>query len=117
MRRTIAADTLRKTLTQYLTTTFGLADDDVRQGLERFLSHPEQGIFRGPYVRIRTPFGTADGDWRAGLDWTPDGFTPGCTRPARSPACPPATTPRGPGVPRRTVRWRSASRPTRWPPT
>ncbi|MET8354538.1 DEAD/DEAH box helicase [Micromonospora sp. NPDC005206] len=76
MRPTIAADTLRRTLTQYLTTTFGLTEDGVRQGLEGFLSHPEQGIFRGPYLRIRTPFRPAEGDWRAGLDWAPAGFAP-----------------------------------------
>ncbi|MEH0972814.1 DEAD/DEAH box helicase [Micromonospora sp. CPCC 205546] len=76
MRPTIAADTLRRTLTQYLTTTFGLTDEGVRQGLEGFLSHPEQGIFRGPYLRIRTPFRTAEGGWRAGLDWAPADFTP-----------------------------------------
>ncbi|MGN9768429.1 DEAD/DEAH box helicase [Micromonospora sp. SD12] len=76
MRPTIAADTLRRTLTQYLTTTFGLTEDGVRQGLEGFLSHPEQGIFRGPYLRIRTPFRPAAGNWRASLDWAPADFTP-----------------------------------------
>ncbi|MET8318487.1 DEAD/DEAH box helicase [Micromonospora sp. NPDC005189] len=76
MRPTIAADTLRRTLTQYLTTTFGLTEDAVRHGLEGFLSHPEQGIFRGPYLRIRTPFRPAEGDWRADLDWAPADFTP-----------------------------------------
>ncbi|MDG4830480.1 DEAD/DEAH box helicase [Solwaraspora sp. WMMD1047] len=76
MRPTIAAETLRSTLTQYLATTFGLSEDGVRDGLERFLSHPEQGIFRGPYLRIRTPFRPASGDWRADLDWAPAGFTP-----------------------------------------
>ena len=76
MRPTIAADTLRRTLTQYLTTTFGLTEEGVRQGLEGFLSHPEQGIFRGPYLRIRTPFRPAEGDWRACLEWAPADFTP-----------------------------------------
>ncbi|MBQ1059825.1 DEAD/DEAH box helicase [Micromonospora sp. C41] len=76
MRPTIAADTLRQTLTQYLTTTFGLTEDGVRQGLEGFLSHQQQGIFRGPYLRIRTPFRPAVGDWRACLDWAPADFTP-----------------------------------------
>ncbi|MEV4481700.1 DEAD/DEAH box helicase [Micromonospora coxensis] len=76
MRPTIAADTLRRTLTQYLTTTFGLTEDGVRHGLEGFLSHPEQGIFRGPYLRIRTPFRPAEGDWRACLDWAPADFAP-----------------------------------------
>ncbi|MEU8425074.1 DEAD/DEAH box helicase [Micromonospora sp. NPDC048835] len=76
MRPTIAADTLRRTLTQYLTTTFGLTEDGVRHGLEGFLSHSEQGIFRGPYLRIRTPFRPAEGGWRAHLDWAPADFTP-----------------------------------------
>ncbi|GAA1376679.1 DEAD/DEAH box helicase [Catellatospora chokoriensis] len=76
MRPTIAADALRRSLTQYLTTTFGLAESGVRDGLEGFLSHPEQGLFRGPYLRIRTPFRPAEGEWRAGLEWTPSGFTP-----------------------------------------
>ncbi|MEU0559369.1 DEAD/DEAH box helicase [Dactylosporangium sp. NPDC006015] len=76
MRPTIAANALQQSLTQYLTTTFGLTDEGVRQGLERFLSHPEQGVFRGPYLRIRTPFRPADDGWRSHLEWAPDGFTP-----------------------------------------
>jgi hypothetical protein len=62
-------------LTQYLTTTFGMAERQVRDGLETFLTHPEQGIFRGPYLRIRTPFRTA-ADAPRHLEWTPAGFTP-----------------------------------------
>jgi ATP-dependent helicase YprA (DUF1998 family) len=76
MRPTVAADALQHSLTQYLTTTFGLTDERVRQGLERFLSHPEQGIFRGPYLRIRTPFRPAGTGWQAHLDWFPTGFRP-----------------------------------------
>jgi ATP-dependent helicase YprA (DUF1998 family) len=67
---------LPPTLTQYLTTTFGLTEEGVRQGLEGFLSHPEQGIFRGPYLRIRTPFREAEVGWRADLDWAPNNFAP-----------------------------------------
>jgi len=76
MRPTIAADALRHTLTQYLTTTFGLVEESVRRGLEAFLAHPEQGIFRGPYLRIRTPFRPAGEGWRSSLEWAPDGFAP-----------------------------------------
>jgi len=54
VRPTLAADALQRVLTQYLTTTFGLTEDSVAEGLAGFLSHPEQGIFRGPYLRIRT---------------------------------------------------------------
>lgn len=56
MRPTLAAAQLRGSLTQYLTTTYALTDEDTRRALERFLEHPETGMFRGPYLRIRTPF-------------------------------------------------------------
>ncbi|MFC5751074.1 DEAD/DEAH box helicase [Actinomadura rugatobispora] len=76
MRPTLAADEVRRNLTQYLTTTFALADDQVREGLERFLNHDEQGIFRGPYLRIRTPFRKVGDDWRNPLEFMPDGPAP-----------------------------------------
>ncbi len=72
MKPTLAAEELKRNLTQYLTTTFALADRPVRDGLERFLNHPATGIFRGPYLRIRTPFKAATGDWKQHLEWAPD---------------------------------------------
>src|SRR4051794_25696694 len=72
----VAADSLKKTLTQYLTTTFGLSEANSRGGLEAFLTHPERGISRGPSLRTRTPFRPADGDWRSPLEWAPAGFSP-----------------------------------------
>ncbi|MFE9975751.1 DEAD/DEAH box helicase [Streptomyces hirsutus] len=75
MKPTLAAAQLRGSLTQYLTTTYALADEDTRLALERFLGDPETGIFRGPYLRIRTPFHTADDRWRSALEWQPS-FTP-----------------------------------------
>ncbi|MEV7568630.1 DEAD/DEAH box helicase [Streptomyces tanashiensis] len=71
MRPTLAAAQLRGSLTQYLTTTYALADEDTRLALERFLGDPESGIFRGPYLRIRTPFHTADKGWERHLEWIP----------------------------------------------
>ncbi|MFC4909884.1 DEAD/DEAH box helicase [Actinomadura gamaensis] len=76
MRPTLAAEEVRRNITQYLTTTFALADEQVRDGLERFLNHPAQGIFRGPYLRIRTPFTPAGDGWHDRLEWVPDGFSP-----------------------------------------
>ena len=52
-----------------------LADEETRLALERLLGDPETGIFRGPYLRIRTPFHSADDGWRAALEWQPS-FTP-----------------------------------------
>ena len=72
MRPMLAAEELKRNLTQYLTTTFALADRPAREGLERFLNDPRQGMFRGPYLRIRTPFMHAGANWRQVLDWAPD---------------------------------------------
>ena len=40
MRPTLAAEELKTNLTQYLSTTFALADPPVREALEKFLNHP-----------------------------------------------------------------------------
>src|SRR5271165_6332269 len=71
VRPTLAAEELKRNITQYLSTTFALADQPVRDGLERFLNHPDHGIFRGPYLRIRTPFRSAENSWQDILEWAP----------------------------------------------
>ncbi len=78
MKPTLAAAQLRGSLTQYLTTTHALTEKDTRGALERFPGHPETGIFRGPYLRIRTPFHLADDGWRRHPEWSAGfpGFTP-----------------------------------------
>ncbi|MCK9904166.1 RNA helicase [Parafrankia colletiae] len=73
MRPTLAADGLRRILTQFLTTTFALAGADERAALERFLEHPEHGIYRGPYLRVRIPFRAAAAGWERHLEWRPGG--------------------------------------------
>jgi ATP-dependent helicase YprA (DUF1998 family) len=76
MRPTLAAEELRQTITQYLTTTFALDDEPTREALDAFLNDPVAGIFRGPFLRIRTPFRLADAGWRRRLEWAPEGFKP-----------------------------------------
>ncbi|WP_162948433.1 DEAD/DEAH box helicase, partial [Streptomyces europaeiscabiei] len=72
MRPTLAAEQVRDSLSQYLSTTYALADESTRGALERFLGDAEDGIFRGPYLRIRTPFRAAEGvDWQRHLTWWP----------------------------------------------
>ncbi|GGK40666.1 helicase [Pilimelia terevasa] len=72
---TLQATNIRHSLVDYLTTTFGLTDGDARDGLDRFLSVPDSGMFKGPYVRLRLPFRPADEGWRDALDWY-GGFPP-----------------------------------------
>lgn len=67
---------LREALVEYLATTFALSDDETRAELARFLADPRDGIFRGPYLRVRTPFRAVADGWGSPLDWLPDGFRP-----------------------------------------
>ena len=64
----IEAEIIRQSVTDYLTTTFALTDESANHALTEFLSDPNNGIFKGPYVRIRLPFqpSTLGG---AGLEW------------------------------------------------
>ncbi|MDX3116727.1 DEAD/DEAH box helicase [Streptomyces scabiei] len=74
MRPTLAARTLRDTTVEYLTTTFALAEPDTQDALEAFLTDPADGLFRGPYLRVRRPFRPAEDGWQRHLDWWPGGF-------------------------------------------
>ncbi|MFD0304110.1 DEAD/DEAH box helicase [Streptomyces sp. NPDC127119] len=76
MRPTLAAQTLRDTTVEYLTTTFALAEPDTQDALEDFLTDPADGLFRGPYLRIRRPFRPAVDGWQRHLDWQQKDFQP-----------------------------------------
>ncbi|MGH4029373.1 DEAD/DEAH box helicase [Actinomycetota bacterium Odt1-20B] len=78
MRPTLEAEGLKKSLLQYLSTTYALTDEGARQALHRFLGDDTAGMFRGPFLRIRTPFVTAQpNSWEPYLDWRrSDGWTP-----------------------------------------
>lgn len=75
---TLAAEDLQTAVTQYLTTSFALADDDVRDELSAFFTTPDtpSRVFRGPYVRVRTDYRTAAPGWERALDWYPENFRP-----------------------------------------
>ena len=71
----LVADEVRQALVEYLTTTFALSDADARAALGKFLRGSD-GIFRGPYLRVKTPYESVGDDWESPLDWLPDGFRP-----------------------------------------
>ncbi|MFE6864516.1 DEAD/DEAH box helicase [Nocardia sp. NPDC057668] len=73
---TLQADRLREGLTDYLATTFALTDPDAQGALADFIGHPRDGMFKGPFVRLRLPFAAARGNWGMHLDWWPTGFVP-----------------------------------------
>ena len=72
----LVVDEVRQSLVEYLASTFALADEEVRKALSEFLQDQADGIFRGPYLRVRTPFASVDQYWRSPLDWLPEGFKP-----------------------------------------
>jgi ATP-dependent helicase YprA (DUF1998 family) len=77
---TVAAGSIREGLLDFLKTTFALADLPAELALTEFLEHPTDGIFKGPYLRLRLPFRPAADGWRQVLDWHPlddgKGFAP-----------------------------------------
>src|SRR5690606_38252436 len=73
---TLQADHLREGLTDYLATTFALTDPDTQAALTDFVGHPQEGMFKGPYVRLRLPFAPARGNWAVHSDWLPKEFVP-----------------------------------------
>ena len=62
-------------VTEYLTTTFSLANPETAKALKSFLDDTETGMFRGPYVRTRLPYARAT-QWEDLLGWLPSWFTP-----------------------------------------
>ncbi|MGW4814096.1 DEAD/DEAH box helicase [Kitasatospora cineracea] len=76
MRPTLQARGLKESLLQYLSTTYALTDEGAREALHRFLGDETSGMFRGPYLRIRTPFTVAGEEWRKHLEWQREGFRP-----------------------------------------
>jgi ATP-dependent helicase YprA (DUF1998 family) len=72
----LVAGELKASIVEYLATTFALSDDDTYAALTKFLLDGEDGIFRGPYLRVRLPFVDAPDNVDHGLRWTPPGFRP-----------------------------------------
>ncbi len=76
MRPTLQARALKESLLEYLTTTYALSDEGARAALREFLGDEQTGMFRGPFLRVRTPFTGAGPGWEDLLDWSPPGFIP-----------------------------------------
>ena len=72
----IVASEVKQAVVEFLATTFALSDDDVREALQSFLQHENDGIFRGPYLRVRTKFRPAPATWKSPLGWMPNWFSP-----------------------------------------
>lgn len=72
---TYASRHLAHGITEYLTTSFSLADPGAAQQLEEFLTASESSLFYGPYIRTKLPFAPAE-NWEGVLRYMPKGFVP-----------------------------------------
>src|SRR5262249_41462241 len=54
------AENIRKQVLFYLQSTFDFRDKEVDKAFERFLTDPENGLFKGPWAQLRRPFRPAD---------------------------------------------------------
>lgn len=72
----LLAEETKDSITEYLSTTFALADPNAGSALSEFLRDPETGIFRGPYLKVRTPYQQVPAKWTSPLEWMPKGFRP-----------------------------------------
>jgi len=72
----LLAEETKDSITEYLSTTFALSDPNAGSALSEFLRDPETGIFRGPYLKVRTPYQQVPSKWTSPLDWMPAGFRP-----------------------------------------
>lgn len=54
------AENIRKQVLFYLQSTFDFREKSVEKGFERFLTDPETGLFKGPWVQLRRPFRPAE---------------------------------------------------------
>ena len=54
------AENIRKQVLFYLQSTFDFRDKAVEKAFERFLTDPDTGLFKGPWVQLRRPFRPAD---------------------------------------------------------
>ncbi|MGI8901901.1 MAG: DEAD/DEAH box helicase [Nocardioides sp.] len=72
----LVARELKASIVEYLATTFALSDDEAYRALTEFLLDETDGIFRGPYLRVRLPFIDAPPDADLGVAWAPAGFQP-----------------------------------------
>lgn len=69
------ADEIRSGVTEYLTTSFSLADSPTSARLADFLTSRDTGMFHGPYVRTRLPY-APDTSGERFYSWLPDSFIP-----------------------------------------
>lgn len=63
------AENIRKQVLFYLQSTFDFREKSVEKAFERFLTDPDTGLFKGPWVQLRRPYRPADANERVPFDF------------------------------------------------
>ena len=50
------AENIKQQVMFYLQSTFDFSDPLVESAFQRFLEHPENGLFKGPWVQLSRPY-------------------------------------------------------------
>ncbi|MES5265449.1 DEAD/DEAH box helicase [Priestia megaterium] len=56
----VLANEIKRTVADYLDTTFSFQDEQLGESLKDFITDPKDGMFKGPYLAVRLPFRKAN---------------------------------------------------------
>lgn len=65
---------VRSAVLEYIKATFRFREKELNDKFHAFVADPTTGLFRGPYISLKTPFVKADDDERIPLEIKP-GFS------------------------------------------
>lgn len=63
---------VKHSILEYLKATFSFKDKAVHEAFYRFIDHPEDGVFKGPYISLKLPFVKTPEDFDIPLEIKPD---------------------------------------------
>jgi len=63
---------VKHSILEYLKATFSFKDIAVHKAFYQFVTHPEEGIFKGPYISLKLPFVKAKEDEIIPLEIAPN---------------------------------------------
>jgi DEAD/DEAH box helicase domain-containing protein len=63
---------VKQSIIEYLKATFGFKEKVVSDAFYNFIEDPKEGIFKGPYVSLKLPFETSEGNEKMPLEIAPN---------------------------------------------
>ncbi|MBT7497666.1 hypothetical protein HN662_05020, partial [Candidatus Woesearchaeota archaeon] len=63
---------VKQSIIEYLRATFSFKEKKVSDAFYNFIGDPKEGIFKGPYVSLKLPFETSEGNEEMPLEIVPN---------------------------------------------